>query len=315
VESGIYEEIKYFKRVGSETYQLLGWLGYKREDAFEFENGKWEIYTKRNFIFPYFVTNYSSPVNKFVAIYLSKENSIIVYGSFENIQKLKENLEIVTKTFFPVKKKLFFIPLTLVEENAQDYGYIRGVLLGIALFFIDTLYSWIFKLRYGIFTGFIDFIKNVYYGEPALAMGIGVLGTGLYFGFLLIFIPILLGNIYVKKEKKLREIKIKNLPDEIKEYEFGVKAERALKEEFEMIIEEKKKEKMYCEINKLSSISKTDFETLYFELNQGFLSAEGLLNFVNIYKDKLQNLPIEKFLEIISEYKKASIESEIKIIP
>ena len=128
MENRIYEEIMYFKSISAETYQLLGYLGYKREEEFEVENGKWEIYTKRNFTFPYFIANYSSPINKFVAIYLKPENSIIVYNSFENIQNLKQNLEIITKIFFPIKKKLFFIPLTLLEENAQDYGYIRGII-------------------------------------------------------------------------------------------------------------------------------------------------------------------------------------------
>lgn len=313
MEKKIYEQIKYFKKISAETYQLIGWLGYKKEDEFYLKKGKWEIYTKREFTFPYFVSTYSSPVNKFVAIYTGDGISTIVYGSFENIDDLKKNLEIIVKTFFPEKRKFFFIPLILTEENAQDYGYIRGIILGIFLLGIDIVYSWIFKLREGILTGFIEYIKRVYDGNPGLGMQIGILGTGLYFGFLLIFIPILFGNIYVKREEKLRKLKYKNLPDEIKGYEFGIKAEQSLREEFEMIVEEKRKEKIYQEISKETSISKQDFDNLYFELNRGFLSPESLLNFIKNYREKIKNLPIEKFLEIVSRYKKASIESEIKI--
>jgi len=313
VEKKIYEQIKYFKKISAETYQLIGWLGYKKENEFYLKKGKWEIYTKREFTFPYFISTYSSPVNKFVAIYTSGGISTIVYGSFENIEDLKKNLEKVVKTFFPEKRKFLFIPLTLTEENAQDYGYIRGLILGLFLLGIDIVYSWIFKLKEGILTGFIEYIKRVYDGNPALGIQIGIFGTGLYFGFLLIFIPILLGNIYVKKEEKLRKLKFINLPDEIKEYEFGIKAEQSLREEFEMIVEEKRKEKIYQEISKTTSISKQDFDNLYFELTQGFLSPESLLNFINNYNEKVKDLPMEKFLEVISKYKKAPIESEIKI--
>jgi len=313
VENKIYEQIKYFKKISAETYQLIGWLGYKKEDEFPLKKGKWEIYTKREFTFPYFVSTYSSPVNKFIAIYTGDGISTIVYGSFENIDDLKKNLERVVKTFFPEKRKYLFIPLILTEENAQDYGYLRGIILGISLLGVDIIYSWIFKLKDGILTGFIEYIKRVYDGNPALGIQIGILGTGLYFGFLLIFIPILFGNIYVKREEKLRKLKYKNLPDEIKGYEFGIRAEQSLREEFEMIVEEKRKEKIYQEISKITSINKEDFDSLYFELNQGFLSPESLLNFIKNYREKIKNLPIEKLLEIISKYKKAPIESEIKI--
>lgn len=313
MENKIYEAIKYFKKVSPKTYQLLGWLGYTQEEEFRTGKGIWTIFTKREFTFPYFVSDYSSPVNRFVAIYSDNGNSTIVYGSFETMDKLKENLELIVKTFFPERKKFLFIPLTLTEENAQDYGYIRGLIFGISLLSIDIVYSWHFKLREGILTGFIEYIKRVYDGNPALGIQIGILGTGLYFGFLLIFIPILMGNIYVKKEEKQRKKMYKNLPDEIKEFEFGVHAEQMLKEEFEMIVEEKRKEKIYQELITLTDIEKNDFDNLYFRINQGFLSSEGLLEFIKNYKEKVKDLPIEKFLEIVSKYKKAPIESEIKI--
>jgi len=96
----IYERIKYFSKISDRTYQLLGWLGYTKEKTLQTPAGKWEIYTKRNFKFPYFISRVSTPVNKFVAI-LTGKKEMIVYGSFEeNIEEVERDIVALTQSFF-----------------------------------------------------------------------------------------------------------------------------------------------------------------------------------------------------------------------
>ncbi len=312
-EKKIYEKIKYFGKINEKTYQLLGWLGFNKEEILETNSGKWEIYTKRNFIFPYFMTNFNPPINKFCAIFKNKKD-LIVYGSFEQIEEIKKHLLQITEIFFKKEKKLLGIPFVLTEENAQDYGYIRGLILGFSLIIIDFLYSFLFKLKNGIITGFIDYVKIIYYGTPGFGLFVGITGTGLYFIFLLIVIPILFG-IYFKK-KATRDIfkKIKHFVQEIKPYgyEFGIDGEKTIEDEFTLIIEEKKKEQIYNEIKKFIDLDKSEFELIYEKVKNGFLKVGDFLNFLNDYKRILKNFPLEKFLQIIVKYEEAQIVTEIK---
>jgi hypothetical protein len=308
------ESIKYFGEIQTKTYQLLGYLGYNKEEEISFQPGKWIIYTKRNFTFPYFYSEYKTPVNKFVAIYAGNNKNTVVYGSFqENLREIKNALKEITEKFFAHPKKLFRIPLTLNEENAQDYGYARGLILGLFLLIADIGFSWIFKLKSGIFIGLVDFIGLVYYMNPSLAVGIGLTGTGLYFGFLLVFIPILYGNICVKRAEKLLKRKLKTLSPEILNYEFGIHAEQSLEEELSIIIEEKKKEKIYEEFKKISpKIKKDTFEKLYRDINHGFFSPESLQIFLKEYQ-QYTDKPLENFLEIVNKYQKARVNTEIHL--
>jgi hypothetical protein len=312
-ENRIYEKIKYFEKVNEKTYQLLGWLGFNKEDIIETKSGKWEIYTKRNFVFPYFFSDFNPPINKFCAIFKNKKE-LIVYGTFEKIEEIKEHLIQLTEIFLKKEKKILCIPLVLTEENAQDYGYIRGLILGFSLIIIDFLYSFIFKLKSGIITGFIDYVKVIYYGTPGFGLFVGITGTGLYFIFLLIILPILFG-IYYKKKATVDIIKkIKLFIQEIKPYgyEFGIDGEKTLEDEFTLIIEEKKKEQIYNEIKKFVNLNKNEFELIYERIKNGFLKPGEFLNFLNEYKEILGDFPLEKFLQIITKYQEAKIETEIK---
>ena len=309
----IYEKIKYFEKINEKTYQLLGWLGFIKEETFETEEGKWEIYTKRNFVFPYFLSNFNPPINKFCAIFKNKKE-LIVYGTFEKIEEIKEHLLQITEFFLKKERKILFIPLVLTEENAQDYGYIRGLILGFSLIIIDFLYSFIFKLKSGIITGFIDYVKVIYYGTPGFGLFVGITGTGLYFIFLLIILPILFGIYY--KKRVTRDI-LKKIELFIKEinpygYEFGIDGEKALEDEFTLIIEEKKKEQIYNEIKEFVNLNKNEFEITYERIKNGFLKPSDFLNFLNDYKTTFDNFPLEKFLQIIIKYEEAKIETEIK---
>ena len=310
---GIYEKIKYFEKINEKTYQLLGWLGFNKEEILETKSGKWEIYTKRNFVFPHFISNFNPPINKFCAIFKNKRE-LVVYGSFEKIEEIKSHLLKITEIFFKKEKKFCGIPLILTEENAQDYGYLRGLILGFFLIIVDFLYSFIFKLKNGIITGFIDYVKIIYFGTPGFGLFVGITGTGLYFIFLLIILPILFGIYYKRKTTKDILKKIKLLIQEIKPYgyEFGIEGEKALEDEFALIIEEKKKQQIYNEIKKFIDLNKNEFEFIYERIKNGFLKPADFLNFLNEIKGILKDFPLEKFLQIVIKYDEARIETEIK---
>lgn len=309
----ILDSLKTFKNINEKTYHLLGTLNYQKEDTVILKKGKWEVYTKRDFIFPYFLKTIDMPVNKFAAIY-KEDNEFIIYGSFEKLEEVKENLEkLIVSFLFPVGK-IFGIHKTLIPENAQDYGYTRGLLLGGLFMGTDILYSLIFKLKNGVFTGFIEYIKLVYDGIPNLGIGIGIVGSGFYFGILLIFLPIFYGNICVVRAKKIEEMKLKELPDDFLSYEYGVEAERALEEEFNMILEERKKKEIYEEIKKIwQGIDDSDFEMLYQRLKEGFFSPESLYGFLTDIKKIESQMDLMKFLEIIIKFQKALPRVELKL--
>ncbi|MCM8818532.1 MAG: hypothetical protein NC915_03520 [Candidatus Omnitrophica bacterium] len=309
-----YNSIKYFKKINEKTYQLLGWLGFTKEETLKTDSGEWEIYVRRNFIFPYFNREKEYPsINKFCAIFKNKRESII-YGIFENLDELKNNLIKITEIFLKKEKKFLGIPLTLTEENAQDYGYIRGLILGFSLILIDFLYSFIFKLKNGIITGFIEYVKVVYYGTPGFGIFVGITGTGLYFIFILIVIPILFGLYYKKMAVKKILKKTDKFIEELISYHYegGIEAERTIEDEFYLIIEEKRKEQIYKELQNFITIEKRDFEILYEKLKIGFLKLQDLIDFIKNYTEIFKQIPLIKFLEIIKKYETADIETEIK---
>ncbi len=314
----VYDSIQYFKDVNPYSYQLLGYLGYNKESEFNTKHGMWTVYTKKEFSFPYFNTEFSSPVNKFAAVYKGTGKNIFVYGSFEkSIQEIKQNLLILTNTMLAPVERFIGIPITLTEENAQDYGYIRGVILGVLLIAADFVYSWTFKLQEGILTGFIEYIKQVYNGNPSLGNAIGIAWTGMYFGVPLILMPIMYGNFCVRRAGRVRQKKLQLLGQTLSGYEFGHNAEKSLEEELTTIIEEKRKASIYGEIMKLTEkLGREDFEILYTRIQEGFLSPDALLSFITeLRKITGGELPFEKFVEIVARYHKADIVTELDVKP
>ncbi len=309
----IYEKIKYFKKLDTKTYQILGYLGFMKEDILKTDVGFWEIYTKKNFIFPHFLSEFNPPINKFCAIFKNSKE-FIIYGTFEKLDEVKENLIQIAKTFFNKEKRIFGIPLTLTEENAQDYGYIRGLTLGFLLLIFDFSYPFIFKFKSGFIMGFIEYVKIIYYGTPGFGIFIGITGTGLYFIFLFILIPILFGWLYkklaTKRNLKILNFFIQNISSY--NYEFGVDAEKTIEDEFSLIIEENKKQQIYNELKNYVNIEKKDFEEIYEKLKTGFLNINELNKFFQEYEKVLKNFPFKKFLDIVLKYETAKYFTEIK---
>ncbi len=315
-----YDAIHYYKDINPRSYQLLGYLGYNKETEFESSHGRWTVYTKKEFSFPYFNTEYSSPVNRFAAVYRGNDNkTLLVYGSFEaqNTDEIRQNLLVLANTLLAPVDRFLGIPVRLTEENAQDYGYLRGVSLGIVLIIADFVYSWTFKLNEGILTGFIEYIKRVYDGNPALGNSIGFAWTGLYFGLPLIVMPILYGNYCVRRAARVRQKRLQKIERLLTGYEFGINAEKALEEELATIIDEKKKAVIYEEIMTVSkNLNREDFETLYIRIREGFLSPDALLNFIADVRELAgEDLPFEKFVEIVAKYQKADLVTELGIKP
>jgi hypothetical protein len=309
----IYEKIKYFENINSETYQLLGYLGFIKDQTIKTNSGVWNVYTKKNFVFPHFISELKLPLNKFFAVFKNTKE-FIVYGTYDDFEELKENLIQISEIFFKKVKKVLGIPFTLTEENAQDYGYLRGLFLSFLLFVFDLSYPFIFKLKSGIINSFIDYVKVIYYGTPGFGIFVGITVTGLYFIFLFILIPISFGLMYKKIATRKILKKMNKFIENIStyDYNFGIDAEKTLKDEFNLIVEEKRKEQIYNEIKKFVDVSRTDFENIYEKLKTGFLNISEICGFIDEYEAIFKNLPLKKFLEIVEKYTTARFQTDIK---
>ena len=312
----ILTELRTYAKVPERVYELLTALNYRRETSLKTGIGTWEIYTKTDFVFPYFLSASHTPVNKFVGIFRSAGRDFVVYGSFELLLYLEETLKSFTDSFLTPPKRFLGIPLVLTPENAQDYGYSRGLIIGLLLMAIDLSYAWVFALKSGILTGFIDFIKLVYEGNVGLAIGVGIAGSGFYFGSLLIFLPIFYGNICVSRARKLEVLRADTMDTEFFEFEYGGEVEKSLEEEFNVILEEKRKGQAYAEVVGLwPGLDKERFELLYQRLRDGFFSPERLYEFLRDIKDTEPVVDLEKLLEVIIKFRKASPKVEITLSP
>ncbi|HOJ40574.1 MAG TPA: hypothetical protein PK644_08960 [bacterium] len=308
-------EVKHFTRVSEETYRTMTALNYRQETVLETRVGRWEIYCKKQFVFPFFVQNVRLPVDRFVAIFKG-QREFIVSGAYESLETVKENLRQLTATFLTPVRKWLGIPLTLTTENAQDYGYLRGLFFGCLLVGVDVCYSWFFKLKNGLLTGIIDFIRLVYEGNVGLAIGVGIALTGFYFGFLLIALPIIYGELCVQRAARKETRLLEALSPELLEYEAGHQAELALAEEFNTILEEKRKQEVYEELVKLwPEMDKAGFERLYQRLREGFVSPEALHSFLLEMKSTIPSANLEQFLEVVIKFRQAAPQIEIKLRP
>lgn len=308
-------EVRYFQKVKENVYQLLTSLNYQKETVCSTPSGTWDIFTKKEFVFPYFVQNVRTPVDRFVAIFRG-EKEFIVSGAYDSLEKVKHNLKEITTHFLSPPKRWLGFPLTLTPENAQDYGYLRGLLMGCLAVGLDVGYSWFFKLRNGILTGIIEFIRLVYEGNVGLAIGVGIALTGFYFGFLLIALPIIYGQICFQKAGRKQTKILESLGEELMEYEFGTQAEQALAEEFNTILEEKRKQEIYLQLVKIwPEMEKAGFEALYQRIQEGFVSPESLMDFLKEMKRFIPGASLEKFLELVIRFRKAVPTVEIKLNP
>jgi len=311
-----YEAIKYYKDISPRTYQLIGYLGYNHETEIQAPYGVWNIYTKRDFVFPYFNIRFSLPINRFIGIYKGEEKQMLVHGSFEKeIDELKEQLLLLTTAMLTPVKKFLGIPITLTEENAQDYGYLRGVIFGVMLILADFVYSWTFALREGVLTSFMDYIRRVHEGNPSITNVIGILWTGMYFGIPLILMPIIYGNICMWLARKRRKKQVSAIGEMAAEYEFGIRVEQVLEEEFATIIEEKRKKAVYEELAQITDkLDKDGFETLYTIIRGGLISPEAIEAFITEFKELVgESISFEQFVEIVAKYQKTEPSTEIEI--
>ncbi len=311
----ILDELRSYTKVSEKVYQLLTALNYRRETSLKVRDGTWEIYTKTDFVFPYFNTVSSTPVNKFVAVFRGKRD-FVLYGSFELLIYLEDTLKKFTEVFLNPPQRFLGIPLMLTTENAQDYGYSRGLTVGLLLMGLDLSYAWVFKLKSGILTGFIDFIKLVYEGNVGLAIGVGIAGSGFYFGFLLIFLPLLYGNICVARAQKLEKTRAETMDREFFEFEYGAETEKSLEEEFNVILEEKRKKQIYGEAEGLwPGLDKERFELLYQQLTAGFFSPERLHELLLNIRNSDPVIDLEVLLDLIIRFRQATPQLEITLSP
>lgn len=308
----ILDLVRMFRKVGENTSRLLVSLNYRNERTLELEEGRWEIFTKKNFTFPYFLKATNTTTNRFYAVFRGASD-FAVGGSYESIEELEENLRYLAREFLRRPRKWMGIPLALTSENAQDYGYVRGLLIGLALMIADIGVAVAFESRNAVFYSIIEYTQQVAALDRGLAIIIGIAASGFYFTTLLILLPVFLGNWAVGRARKLEQARVARLPEVFLDYEYGEEAERALEEEYRGILEELRKEAMYAEVRKVCpAMGKIDFESIYLRLKEGFFSAETLREFLGQIRSMDPALDPEQLLDTIVRFQKAAPEVEFK---
>lgn len=294
--------------VSPSSWQLLACLNYTLLEDFSSEFGTWKVYVRNQpFLFSK-LGNYKESFSLFFAIFTSFQDSrqFSVCGEYENIETLKTNLLFLSQFLCSsTKRSCFYIPTVLTMENSQDYGYIRGLIIGIFLMSADLAYSSLFKLRSGVLTTFLEYTKLVYAGTPGFAIVVGMAAVGSYFGALFIALPIAAGSFYRWKAKTLQAKLIERFPLELLEYDFGTNAEQRLEEQHDMIIENLRKEAMFQDIGgKWKSLSKQDFEEIYTTVKEIFLFPDSFLDLLERMIRSVPDFDLRKFLRTYLLYAK-----------
>ncbi len=159
-------------------------------------------------------SNSKQDIIQFFAILNSRlsDKKFVVSGLSEDLDHTVECLKyissrIISGTSGDTSRRFFRFSNGLTIENAQDYGYIRGLLTGIVLMLIDTIPWHIGSFRpQGVLSTFLEYTRIVYYGTPGFAIVVGMAAIGIYFTILFILIPIMVGNLFVMKAKRLNGI-------------------------------------------------------------------------------------------------------------
>lgn len=311
---------KEFDHFDENNWINLAKLGYEKYSEFNLNSGRWQIFLlkKKSEIE---MRDQSHSIQFFFAIFFSKTSGkqFPISGIIENVEDLISGLRIVSSLVFTEdlqgSKKLFRFPRILNTENAQDYGYVRGLAVGIVLMFLDIIPWNIGNFRpSGILTTFLDYTRIVYYGTPGFAIIVGMAAIGIYFTVLFILIPIIFGNFCVFKARKIQSRRVENLPEFLFDCEFGKDAESSLNDQYHNRIENIKKEETYRKaLSCWNNFKKEDFYELYKILKDGFCTAENLYDILCRITKLCPDFDIKKFLEIMRDVSRRSMQIVIKI--
>ncbi|HOK80745.1 MAG TPA: hypothetical protein PK303_07195 [bacterium] len=252
----------------------------------------------------------------FFSIFTSKsgEKKFPVSGICDNLDEIITALKYLSSFLFTDGTRRFlFRKLTI--ENAQDYGYIRGLIAGIILMLIDTIPWRIGNFRpQGVLSTFLEYTRIVYYGTPGFAIVVGMAAIGIYFTVLFILLPILAGNFYLYKARRRQQSQILLMPECLVDFEYGKDAESSLSEQHIALIDSLKRDEIYKKVSRLwHNFKKEDFYELYEIFRGGFLTPEVLYNLLKKITRNCPDFDFKQFLEIMIDVMKRDTEVVIKV--
>lgn len=324
-KSEIFQKIKLkwkeYYHLDDDILPLLTKIGYQKYSNIELSEGKWQIFLHKKELDTSISLNKKPGITHFFAIWSAKiqDKKFVVSGMCENPDNIICDLKYITSRIlandrFAINKPFRFSRV-LTVENAQDYGYIRGLLMGIILMLVDIL-PW----HVGSFTPlsvlgtFLDYTRIVYYGTPGFAIVVGMAAIGIYFTVLFILLPIISGNLFMIKARRIEKNIILSMPDTLSEYDYGKDAELFLNDQYRLLVENIKREDVYKKIVSLwKNIRKEDFLDLYEFFRGGFITAESLYDILKKITDTCPDFNFSECLRIMVDVMKRNTEVTLRV--
>jgi hypothetical protein len=282
---------------------VLPQLGYREVRSVETEYGHWQIFARTKLLTAEQMQHIE--IQMFFAVYRHRTSGRVfpVAGEFSDINALISNLISISSNLLKEQSPSSFlrIPLSLSEENAQDYGYVRGLILGILLMGMDLLFSIWFRIRpFGVITSILEYTRLVYFGTPGFGIFFGMVAIGIYFTVLFIALPILFGSFYRWKASRIRRFEESKVPDEALIYDYGAGAVTFIDDQYKVLVDDVRKNAMYQEVSsRWPLLDRESFENLYNQLCGGFCTPESLLEALNNIEQCSKDFRLSEFLGIM----------------
>lgn len=321
----IFQKIKLrwkeFETFEHDVHITLTKIGYQKYSELKLDSGTWQIFLLEKKSKTEFFPDQAGRIILIFAIWYSKfsDRKFFVSGMCEDFEKIINGLKYISNSILANElddgRKGFRFSKNLTLENAQDYGYIRGLMAGIALMLIDILPWHIGTFRpQGILSTFLDYTRIVYFGTPGFAIVVGMAAIGVYFTVLFILIPILTGRFFMVKARKIEQLKISSMPEVLFDCEFGRDAEAFLNEQYRMMVENVKMEEVYKRISsKWKNVRKEDFYELYEIFRGGLITAESLYEVLQKINRSCPEFNFSECLRIMTDIMKRDTEVVLKV--
>ncbi|MCX7706306.1 MAG: hypothetical protein N2115_08660 [bacterium] len=310
-----------YEKFDDNIFIILTKLGYQKNVEVNVPDGTWQIFCMEKETGIGVCSDKESNIFMFFAIWSPRmfNKKFVVSGMYEDLDRTIESLKFISSKILPettdVSKKVFRFPNKLTVENALDYGYVRGLLVGIILMVIDITPWHIGNFRpQGILSMFLEYTRIVYYGTPGFAIVVGMAAIGIYFTVLFILLPIMIGNLFVRKAKRIERNIIYSMPEDLSEYDYGKDAEGALNDHYRQSIEKVKKEEIYKRITSIwKNIKKDDFQDLYEIFRGGLISVELLYNVLKRITETSPNFNLMEYLAIMIDVMRRNTKVVLKV--
>ncbi|MCM8829064.1 MAG: hypothetical protein NC902_07285 [Candidatus Omnitrophica bacterium] len=292
-------------------------LGYQKHSEVNLPDGSWQIYQRVKTPDIETHLNKKQKILFFFAVWspASSNKKFPITGMCENIDEVINGLKFISSLLPENRYGGFRLQKKLDVQNAQDYGYIRGLLCGFFLMLIDILPWHIGTFRpQGIMSTFLEYTRIVYYGTPGFAIIVGMAAIGVYFTVLFIVLPIITANLYMIKARRIERATISSLPDILHECEYGQDAELFLDQQLRYRVENIKKEEIFKRAASIwENIKKQDIYELYEILKSGVISTETLYDIIKRTRHACGDFDFMEFLKIMIDTVSRDTEVLLKI--